>query len=222
MSMAHSKTIGEMQAEIEAALARIPSISLSPGLEALKYLLPPSGMSARVSLRHADKQRQIRRTADASYWNARTCELLIFFEQDGDADDRSDADSSRNGSLTSCDPLDDLIKVLDGAEREPRYRDFVGIKPFRDQFLVLNGGAWATDPAVRHVTLTKAIDQGIVLRNSIPNPKDPNHPTTAIRLNREHPEAKRILKATAAERAVFKPVAIRGEKLSSTVLSGRR
>jgi hypothetical protein len=81
---------------------------------------------------------------------------------------------------------------------------------------------WAIDPNTRHAVLSGAIDQGLVLRNSVPNPKDPSFPTTSVRINREHPDVKRILTASVAERATFKPVPMPGATLSSTVLAERR
>jgi len=222
MANAHAKTIGDLQAAIEAALARLPSTPLPPGLEALDIFLSPPGMSARVSLRHAEKQRQIRRSADASHWNPQTCYVVIDFEADNPTEESDHRVASAERSTKTSDPLDQLVKILDSAEREPRFREFVGIKSFRDQYLVAHGGTWVVDAQARHAELAGAIDRGLVLRNSVPNPKHPSYPTTAIRVNREHPEARRILQAAAAERSAFKPIAIRGDALAATVLAERR
>lgn len=210
-----AKTVASVQEEIESALQRLFKSPLPPGLESLKYLAPPSGMSARVSLCKGGTQRQIRSTADASYWNPRNCEATIYYEE-------SEADRSSASFSQSPDPMEELVRILDLAEREPRYRDFVGLKPFRDHYLVEHGTAWSEDLQTRQSAIGIAIEQGLVLRSSIPNPKDPTHPTTAIRLQREHPEVKRILRASLAERSIFKPAPIRGEALSSTILAGRR
>jgi hypothetical protein len=221
MATLRNKTIGEVQAEFEAVLARIGEIPLPHGLDALKTFVPPRGMIARVSLRNRETQRQIRRTADASRWNPAICEVVISYELDEESDD--DSDSSANSSrTTNADPLVDLIKALDAAERDPRFREFVGIKSFRDKYLVAQGYAWALDAIRRHAVLSGAIDQGLVLRNSVPNPKDPSYPTTSVRINREHPDVKRILAASVGDRATFKPVFVPGAALSSTVLAERR
>ena len=222
MGNVRCKTIGEVQSEFEAALTRLSNAELPPGMEALKALTPPEGMTIRVSLRKTETQRQIRRNADASYWNPVSCEAVIYFVPDDQSGEESSPSETSGRVAQTNDPLADLVKALDGAERDPRFREFVGIKSFRDKYLVARGFAWAVVPADRHSVLSKAIDQGLVLRNSVPNPKEPNFPTTSIRVNREHPEVKRILAASAAERSMFKPIVLPGVALSSTVIAERR
>ena len=214
-----SKTIGELQAELEAVLARIADVQLPHGMEPLKTFIPPRGMTVRVSLRKRESERRIKRTADASRWNPATCEVVIAYELDDDADE---SDSSASARAVASDPTVDLVKALDAAERNPRFREFVGIKSFRDKYLVAQNYVWALDSNTRHSILHGAIDRSLVLKNSVPNPKDPSFPTTSVRLNREHPEVKRILAASAAERATFKPVVMPGIALSTTVLAERR
>lgn len=217
MAGMRNKTIGEVQAEFEAVLARIPEVQLPLGMEPLKAFVPPRGMTARVSLRNRESGRRIKRTADASRWNPATCEVVIAYELDEDSEE-----SGSSVRSVDSEPVVDLIKTLDAAERDPRFREFVGIKSFRDRHLVEQGYAWALDSNARHTVLSGAIDRGLVLRNSVPNPKDPSFPTTSIRINREHPDVRRILVASAEERATFKPVHLPGATLSSTVLAERR
>lgn len=221
MAGLHNKTIGEVQAEFEAVLARIPEIQLPLGLEPLKTFVPPRGMTARVSLRNRESGRKIKRTADASRWNPATCEVVIAYDLDEDSEDTGDSASDSTRAV-DAEPVVSLIKALDAAERDPRFREFVGIKSFRDKYLVEQGHAWALDSNKRHTVLSGAIDRGLVLRNSVPNPKDPSFPTTSIRINREHPEVRDVLAASAAERATFKPILMSGGALSSTVLAERR
>ncbi len=222
-----SKSIGELQAEIEAALSRVATTPLPVGLEPLRYLAAPEGMAARVSLRYLAEHRQIRRTADGCYWNREDgeCEAIVSYE----LEEAEHAPTEREAQPSSSTPqglvsraLRDLVLALDAAEREPRFREFVGIKPFRDQFLPYRGYDWTAAPQSRHKTLADAIDQGMILRSSIANPKSPEYPTTAIKLNREHPCVKLILNATDEERCVFRPVSIRGEAISSTLIAERR
>ena len=73
MAGVRNKTIGEVQAEFEAVLARIAEIQLPHGMEPLKTFVPPRGMTVRVSLRNRESGRRIKRTADASRWNPATC-----------------------------------------------------------------------------------------------------------------------------------------------------
>jgi hypothetical protein len=222
MVTVRNKTVGDIQSEFEAALTRLASSELPPGVEALKALMPPQGMAIRVSLRKSDSHRQIRRSADVSNWNPATCEAVISFELADQLSDDSEVWMTSGHVAQASDPLADVVKTLDSAEREPQFREFVGIKLFRDKYLVARGFAWAVDPADRHTVLSKAIAQGLVLKNSVPNPKEPSFPTTSIRVHREHPEVKQILAASVAERSKFKPIVLPGVSLSSTVLAERR
>jgi hypothetical protein len=43
-----------------------------------------------------------------------------------------------------------------------------------------------------------------------------------VKVNREHPVAKEILREADSDRAVFKPVKIQGKSLSSTIIEERR
>ncbi len=221
MTSVSSRTIADVQAELEAALAQLSGVPLPPGLEGLKVLVP-NGMTASVSLRHAESDRQIRRTADASSWNPESCKAVIQFCPAERTTDGSEGRSPTARLGQTTDAFADLVKTLDQAERDPRFPEFVGIKSFRDRYLDKCGSAWAFDRDRRHDVLVRAIEQGLVLRNSVPNPKSPSFPTTSIRVNREHPEVKRILGMSAANRSPFAPVAIPGGDLSSTVLSERR
>ncbi len=221
MATISSRTIADVQADLEAALEQLSRVPLPPGLEGLKVLVP-NGMTTSVSLRYAESDRQIRRTADASYWNPESCKAVIQFRPAERTTNGSERRSQTARLAQTSDPLADLVKTLDQAERDPRFPEFVGIKSFRDRYLDKCGTAWALDRDRRHDVLVRAIEQRLVLRSSVPNPKSPSFPTTSIRVNREHPEVKRILGMSAAERSPFAPVAIPGGDLSSTVLSERR
>jgi len=205
MSNAESKTIADVQADWENLVLPVT----------------PPGMAARVSIRNVKDNRKVRWDADASRFNPASCEVVISFERVERQGDSSSlpapaAHSAANG------PLADLLRALDAAERDQRFREFIGIKTFRDRYLVARGFAWASDPASRHAVLSKATNEGIVLRSSVPNPRDPSFPTTSIRVNREHPEAKRILAESAAERSPFRPIVLPGAELSASILAERR
>jgi hypothetical protein len=117
-------------------------------------------------------------------------------------------------------PLSDLIKALNRAESLPGYR-FVALKWFRDAALPSEHFAWLTPETVREV-LREAIDKKIILTSKMPNPRSPQFPVTAIRLNRLMPEVKATLGSRDERPCDFQPVPIRGENLSATVLRERR
>ncbi len=122
-------------------------------------------------------------------------------------------------SLT--DRLSDLIRALDHAESRPGY-SFVALKWFRDTILPEESFLWAGDESTRQAVLRGAIDRQLILTSKTPNPKSPQFPVTAIRLNRLMPEVKAILGSSEAGVSDFRPVSIRGESLSQTVLRDRR
>jgi hypothetical protein len=124
----------------------------------------------------------------------------------------------KSGSAT--DPLSDLIKALDRAESQPGYT-FVALKWFRDAALPAEGFAWLSADAVRNL-LREAIEKKIILTSKVPNPRSPQFPVTAIRLNRLMPEVKATLGSRDERPSDFQPVPIRGENLSATVLRERR
>jgi hypothetical protein len=216
-----NKSIGELTAEIEAALSRLQQAQLPAGLESLRYLAPPKGLAPRIVL--CKGSRKIKRTADASYWDPQKCKAIVSFELEEDESTENDSASlSDTDHVAVENQLRDLILALDAAERDVRFVGFVGLKAFRDQFLVRRGLPWATDPEARHYALAKAINSGLILRTSVPNPNRPDFPTTAVKVNREHPIAREVLRQADADRTVFRPVKIRGKSLSSTVIEERR
>jgi len=98
----------------------------------------------------------------------------------------------------------------------------VGLKWFRDVAMMENGSAsfpFASED--RNALIRDAIARGIVLPGKVPNPKKPEFPVTSVRLNRVLPEVRAVLSSLAGP-AGFRPVAIRGEALSATVLRDRR
>jgi hypothetical protein len=176
-------------------------------------------MSPRVSLCYAKNVRQIKRTVDSSYWTPRDGVVKVSYEaEQADVEQRAD-DRSRADDRA---PLDDLLTALCDAEREPRFREFVGLKSFRDQYLAARGFEWAETPQTRRTILDLAIAKGLVLTGKVPNPKSPQNPTTTIRLNRELPDVKKVLERTHQDRSPFRPAPIRGESLSATILAERR
>lgn len=119
------------------------------------------------------------------------------------------------------DPLSDLVRVLDRVESRPGY-DFVALKWFRDTALPSEGLYWAGDDSERQNVLREAIDKRMILTSKVPNPRSPQFPVTAIRLNRLLPDVKAILGNQSDGLPDFQPIAIRGENLSATILRDRR
>lgn len=119
------------------------------------------------------------------------------------------------------DPLSDLVRALDRVEFRPGY-DFVALKWFRDTALPTESFSWAGDDSERQNVLREAIDKRMILTSKVPNPRSPQFPVTAIRLNRLLPDVKTILGNQSDGLPDFQPIAIRGENLSATILRDRR
>ena len=122
-------------------------------------------------------------------------------------------------SVAASSALEDLVRSLDRAESKPAY-DFVALKWFRD--VVLPGVRPEMSSEERNLVLREAIEKRLVLTNKVPNPKSPQFPVTALRLNRSLPETQAILGTHDTTSSEFQPVAIRGEAISTTILRERR
>ena len=72
------------------------------------------------------------------------------------------------------------------------------------------------------VAIAKAIERNIILTGKVPNPKNPNFPTTSIRLNRPREDVRRILAGEQEASHGFEPIEILGQGLSETVAADRR
>jgi hypothetical protein len=66
------------------------------------------------------------------------------------------------------------------------------------------------------------IDRNWTLTSRVANPKNPQFPVTAIKVNRPLAEVRDILDREPGSRSGFNPVAMRGEPLSQTILRERR
>ena len=97
----------------------------------------------------------------------------------------------------------------------------MALKWFRDVFLPCERLRWANSEA-RYDVLREAIAARLVLTSKVPNPKAPQFPVTAIRLNRLLPQVQATLSHTPSTENDFELVPIRGESLSATVLRERR
>ena len=215
--------IEDVQLDIEQSLANLKSSALPPALEGLRHL-PLGGHEPRVSIRGRDGGRRVRKDADASYFNPENCEVVIQFVPSGDAYDevvlQRPKDSGANGdNVGTFDDETALKQLLDALSQAERSREFVGLKWFRDQYLAVQGLEWARDPRASGALLRRAIEQRLILTSQVPNPNNPLHPVTAIRINRRHP---RFQTGTERRGNTFTPISIRGGAIADTVLGDRR
>lgn len=219
-------TIEEVESRLEQGLAMLRSTEYK-SLETLLQPLIPRGFRVRVSL--VDKNgRKKRKSASADNWSPSLGEVKINFEPDVDSSplmtERQAAPSigrpSRQSDIGASDPISDLVRALDRAESRPGYQ-FVALKWFRDVALAAEAFEWVRSDSMRQDILREAIERRLLLTSRVPNPKSPQFPVTAIRLNRLLPETQAILGDPGADNE-FNPMDIRGESLSATVLRDRR
>jgi hypothetical protein len=179
-------------------------------------VLPP-GYRPVVRL-HGGKRDKRRSAAFERNWSPDTDSVRITFELVADGPQLAIDSNAPRPPVSDSNALSDLIRTLDRAESRPGY-EFVSLKWFRDN--ALEGFSWAADEAVRQTVLRDAIDRRLILTHKVANPRAPQFPTTAIRLNRLMSEVKAAL-GKEAQISDFQPVSIRGEALSTTALRGRR
>jgi hypothetical protein len=182
------------------------------------------GYQCEVHLHRGNRKKR----RDAQFegnWDLDTDSIRITFspaeEEIETAEGKLDASSKMADWGSAEDRLSDVIRALDRAEGRPGY-EFVSLKWFRDTALVHEGFSWAADEFARHDVLREAIDRRWILTSKVANPRPPNFPVTAIRLNRQMPEVNTVLGRRASSVPAFRPVSIRGEPLSTTVLRDRR
>jgi hypothetical protein len=190
-------------------------------LRKLKIL--PDGYQCEIHLHRGNRKK--RRDAEfATNWEPDTDSIRIAFspmEEELEIATAAAASSKAADPMAAEDRLADLVRALDRAEARPGY-EFVSLKWFRDTALVHDGYSWASDEFARHDLLREAIDRRWILTSKVANPRPPNFPVTAIRLNRQMPEVNAALGTRTGSPPAFRPVTIRGESLSETVLRDRR
>ncbi len=214
--------ISHIQREIEEGLANLTAASLPPALEGLRHL-PVGDHNPQVIIRNVDGGRKVREDAAGSYFDPDRCEVVIRFipvEAPGHGDHR--ADMAAPDSVKTTLPLDfeePLGQLLDELKKIECTRPFVGLKWFRDQVLPGCGHKWARSPDMLYSLLRHATDQRLILTSQVPNPNQPHHPVTAIRVNRRHPL---FQSAASSPGNHFTPIRIGGGSIADTVLGDRR
>jgi hypothetical protein len=223
--------------ELEPKFAKKLGDPLRHILHDLNYVLPEY-CQVRVSLLDANRRKK-KSNASANNWSPESGRIEIRFEpvpqeqkplqveNSGQADNRFPAQPQqriRNAGAPNSNPESaeaELLRALDRAESKPGW-NFVPLKKFRDEILPLEHIASMLTDVERKNMLDSAIKKQLILTNKVLNPKSPQFPVTTIRLNRLMPPVKAVLGQTANSDLDFRPIEIRGEPLSATILRERR
>lgn len=113
------------------------------------------------------------------------------------------------------DEMEVVAEVLRETQRRQVRLKFVALTFLRDRLLP---EGWTLDRRQRAVN--RALDEGLIRIQRVPNPKDASHPTAAVILNMQHPAAADPAGTAPDEAAEL--VQVRGAPLSLTILSERR
>jgi hypothetical protein len=199
--------------DLEDALARAFLVAreldaqgaLPPVLQPLTLISPPRGFAINVELRPFEDPDHPGEFAEDSRWDPRHGDVLITYEparEDGWRDDRREERRGWRGNGPPADlppppdpdvAVDDVVRVLARAESDPSFT-FVALKFLRDQLLPRHV-AWAAIPHEAQIQINRSIDAGAVLTTKVENPRQPQYPVTAVKLNRESPIVQRVLAA---------------------------
>ena len=224
-------TIYEKQAQIASALQQLPVFAsqLPDSLKPLIHLAPSEGTKVNVSLRHARNNRKVRIDASEENWSPESGTVSISYQPSPSVEmeltETKTAEPAPSSQVTHSDltrdPAQELLLELAKAEQDPQL-SFVSLKWFRDTFLPQQGHDWTAATSDRQRVLVEAIQRQWVVTTKVPNPKNPQFPVTAVRVNRTLPEVRGILDSAFGFRPAYTPVTIPGERLSETVLGQRR
>jgi hypothetical protein len=223
--------------QLEPQLAQKLGVPLKSILQDLQHSVPDH-YEVRISLLDANRRKK-RSDASADNWSPDSGRIEVWFEPgdartpvsppESSAGDRSQTISPSGVVKTAyvspseADMLRVLVAALDRAESRPGW-NFVPLRKFRDEILPAENSPLMQTDTDRQNVLRSAIEKRLVLVGKVPNPKAPEFPVTTVRLNRLLPEVKALLGQTDDEDkdTDFRPIEIRGEPLSTTILRERR
>ncbi len=223
--------------DVEPELAKKLVDPLRDALRHLSYF-PPEHYQIRVFLLD-ESGRKKRSNAAARSWSPDSGRIEIRFEPASQEQEQLRPQTPRRTEnilpgepdKLAAEPADsaphlhpaeaDLLRALNRAESKPGW-SFVPLKKFRDELLPQEHLASMRTEVEQHSTLRSVIEKRFVLLGKVPNPKSPQFPVTAIRLNRLMPEVRAALGQKGNADLDFHPMEIQGEPLSTTILRERR
>jgi len=223
--------------QVEPRFANELETPLKTALKKLGYSVPDS-FRLHVKLLKADGGKK-RSNASAHTWAPESEAMQIWLEPSLAAEvpsapnaavvtkptPASDAVSAqalpeRSESLYVHPAEAELLRALEHAESTPGW-SFVSLKKFRDEILPSANVPSIRSDVERQSVIASAIEKRFILTSKVQNPKSPQFPVTAIRLNRSMPAVQAALGLPKRD-LEFRPIHIKGEPLSAIILRERR
>lgn len=193
------KTIQHLENSLADAFAAIKTLRdhdlLPRALEPLLLLAPAYRLQPHVTLCDAENEAPLDTEAAADSWDKAHGGLWITFEPRLVGALRNRRGTGVAASPPPQDPMPDLVRVLDQAEKNPMLQ-FVALKLLRDRLLPQSQGYWAAAPDLCQQVIAEAIERGVVTTGKAPNPRMPDFPVTTVKLERSHPDVERALAAS--------------------------
>ena len=216
------------------------SISSSSYPSAPQRTINPSDIDRIVEVNDLDSLGPLRSALGANVksapgfliWNPDTARVTVYCERLGSGPTQS-ADVPATGQTRLSTPPSESSPRVGGNqsasadlsavrqccealdEAEKANKPFIGLQWFRDHVLTARGYSWADSVACRKDVLTKAIEVGAVITTPIPNPNDPQRPTTSIKLNRDSAYAQAV-------KPRFQPIRAKGGASASEIVARDR
>ncbi len=134
--------------------------------------------------------------------------------------DAEDDESGTQGYVYTEQDYSDLVRALHDVETVCK-PDPVPLRHFLDSCLPMLDCDWCKWHGGRVNAVRRGIEDGIIFPSWMPDPDNPEALVKGLRLDNYHPFVLKVLYGDGRSRGDFKPVEIRGEPLSQTVIEGR-
>lgn len=153
---------------IEESLVALSNKARTTGAAAFNFLVP-EGYRPVIELCD-ENGRGKHRNSRVDTWRPDVDEIRIYFEPVG----------SKTFDMNNiCKYIKDMCEAL--KEAESGQHEFISLTWFRDAYLIRKAYQWVSSPRARQMVLLEAINKNQIVVYKIPNPKNPEYPTTAIR-----------------------------------------
>lgn len=173
--------------------------------------LLPAGTVAKARLLHEDG-RKARSTGSVERNFTDAYKVEIYFEQ-----------VVQDDLLGGTRHYGPLLRALYALEQEGT-QDYVVFTWFRNKYIPQLDAFRGVALDEIQTSLSNLIQDGCILTDKVPNPKNPSIPVTTIRVNRSHREVQKVTgvnagKVSGSNQRLFK---MAGPPLSQTIVNSRR